>query len=62
MGVAPTLRRGLGRLAAGVALAGVVVLFAMAYRRAPVPVFGLAVVATALPAAAYIAWCAHPRR
>jgi O-antigen ligase len=61
MGVAPTpLRRGLGRLAAGVALAGVVVLFAMAYRRAPVPVFGLAVVATALPAAAYIAWCAHP--
>lgn len=61
MSVAPAPSRPrLRQVAAGAALVGAAVLFALAYRRAPTPAFELLVVVTALPATAYVAWCAHP--
>jgi len=57
---ASPVRRAPGYLAGAAAAVGVLALVAEGYRVAPSATFALLVFVTALPAAAYVAWRAHP--
>jgi putative inorganic carbon (hco3(-)) transporter len=59
-GPAPLARRALTAFVVALGAAVALVMLAAAYRAAPAPAFGMLVLLTALPAATYVAWHAHP--